>query len=88
MQDIYLKKYCLFKKEQINLFDFLAISPINLYNDNYNSIYKEFEKQKIIKKYGGEEKKINEIFKSYNIIRDIKEICFGDIKLFGLLEQK
>ena len=58
MQDIYLKKYCLFKKEQINLFDFLAISPINLYNDNYNSIYKEFEKQKIIKKYGGEEKKL------------------------------
>ena len=84
MKEIDLLKYCLFNKEQINLFDYLAIPPINLGNDNNNnSIYKEFEKQKRIKKYGVEE--INEIFKSYNSIRDKKEICFEDIKLLRLI---
>ena len=84
MKEIDLFKYCFFNKEQINLFDYLAIPPINLGNDNNNnSIYKEFEKQKRIKKYGVEE--INEIFKSYNSIRDKKEICFEDIKLLRLI---
>ena len=84
MQEIDLLKYCLLNKEQINLFDFLAIPPISLGNNDNNSIYKEFEnRQKKNKKYGIEE--INELFKSYNIIRDKKEICFEDIKLLRLI---
>ena len=84
MQEIDLLKYCLLNKNQITLFDFLSRPPIKIDNQNEDYIYHEFEtNQKIIKKF--ENKEMEEIFKTYNGIRNKKQICFEDIKLLRLI---
>ena len=84
MQEIDLLKYCLFDKEQINLFEFLACPPFKTNTNQYDGIYKEFEnKQVIFNKI--RKKEINNVYHSYNLIRSRNDITFEDLKLLRLV---
>ena len=84
MQEIDLLKYCLFDKEQITLFHYLASPPLKTSSKKTNQIYKEFENEQV---YVGKIKKkeIDEIYNCYNTIRFKDEITFEDLKLLRLI---
>ena len=85
MQEIDLIKYCLFDHEQMNLFEFLSKPPIKFGNEQNKFIYQEFEEnQQNIKKLGAKE--MDNVFHSYNNIRNKKKVCFEDIKLLRLIK--
>jgi len=83
MQEIDLIKYCLFDKEQIVLFNFLAKPPVK-FSDKNIGIYKEFEKEQINYSKTGK-KEMDEIFEAYSCIGKKTELTFEDIKLLRLV---
>ncbi len=85
MQEIDLIKYCLFDNEQMNLFDFLSNPPIKIENLKGKFIYQEFERKQInVKSLGLKE--MDDIFTSYNNIRNKKNVSFEDLKLLRLVK--
>ena len=84
MQEIDLLKYCLFDKEQITLFDYLASPPLKTSSKKMNAIYKEFESEQVnigkIKK-----KEIDQIYNCYNTISNKNNVTFEDLKLLRLI---
>ena len=85
MQEIDLLKYCLFEKEQMIIFDYLAKPPFKIKNktdDIY--IYDEFEKNQItFDKI--DKKEINKVYDCYNKIKRKENVTFEDLKLLRLL---
>jgi hypothetical protein len=84
MQAIDLLKYCLLNKEQISLFNYLAIPPLKTNKKAFDGIYKEFESQQNdFQKFRKNE--IDDIYKSYNSIMNKDDITFEDLKLLRLI---
>ena len=84
MQEIDLLKYCLFDKEQITLFDYLASPPLKTSSKKMNAIYKEFESEQVnVGKI--QKKEIDEVYDCYNIIRNKNNVTFEDLKLLRLI---
>ena len=77
-------KYCLLNKEQISLFNYLAIPPLKTNKKAFDGIYKEFESQQNdFQKFRKNE--IDDIYKSYNSIMNKDDITFEDLKLLRLI---
>ena len=84
MQEIDLLKYCLFDKEQITLFDYLASPPLKTSSKKMNAIYKEFESEQVnVGKI--QKKEIDKVYDCYNIIRNKNSVTFEDLKLLRLI---
>ena len=84
MQEIDLFKYCLFNKDQIIILDYLSKPPFKTNNIKDTYIYEEFENKQVnFEKIG--KKEINEIYNSYDKIRNKENISFEDFKLIRLL---
>ncbi len=84
MQEIDLLKYCLFDKEQITLFDYLASPPLKTSSKKMNSIYKEFESEQVnVGKI--QKKEIDKVYCCYNTIRNKNNVTFEDLKLLRLI---
>ena len=84
MQEIDLLKYCLFDKEQITLFDYLASPPLKTSSKKMNAIYKEFESEQVnVGKI--QKKEIDKVHDCYNIIRNKNSVTFEDLKLLRLI---
>jgi hypothetical protein len=84
MQEIDLLKYCLFDKEQITLFDYLASPPLKTSSKKMNAIYKEFESEQVnVGKI--QKKEIDKMYDCYNIIRNKNSVTFEDLKLLRLI---
>ena len=84
MQEIDLLKYCLFDKEQIILFDYLASPPLKTSSNKMNAIYKEFENEQVnVCKI--QKKEIDQIYNCYNTISNKNNVTFEDLKLLRLI---
>ena len=69
----------------MNLFDFLSNPPIKIENLKGKFIYQEFERKQInVKSLGLKE--MDDIFTSYNNIRNKKNVSFEDLKLLRLVK--
>jgi len=83
MQEIDLLTYCLLDNDQYKLFEYLSKPPVKFEDDNSN-IYNEFLDRQVTYKAIGK-KEIDQLYKSYNNIRNKDELLFEDLKLLRLV---